>query len=88
MLNNTKIKIICNNQLVNTYSDLGYGIWKNPFEFVPCVGDILELSRKSSDTAERFKVIKREIKSVIGYPPRNIEQEVYLYVEDIEIVMY
>lgn len=88
MLKNTKIKIMCNGELVNTYSDIGHGIWKNPFEFIPCVGDILELSCSSDDEPMRYRVQEREIKSTIGIVALNIKQEVILHVIKIEKILH
>lgn len=88
MLKNTKIKIICNNELVNTYSDIGHGIWKNPFEFVPCIGDVIELSHEHDEKPIKYRVQEREIKSIIGFPAINIKQEVILHVIKIEKVFY
>lgn len=85
MLKNTKIKILCDGELVNTFSDVGYGIWRNPFEAIPCVGDILELCNELDNKPIRYRVEEREFKTVVSSTPRILtKQEIILYVHKIE----
>lgn len=83
MLQNTKIKIVCNGKLVNTYSDIGHGVWKNPFEFVPCVGDYLELSQNDTKGVSTYRVEERLVRSKVGFTAMNVEREVILNVKKV-----
>lgn len=84
MLRNTRIKIMYNGELINTYSDLGNNAWKNPFEYIPCVGDTLCIFHEYNESENRYKVIEREVTSMVGFTSMNIKSEVILHVEKIE----
>lgn len=81
MLKKTKIKIICENKLVNTYSKRsgGYGGWSNPFEVIPMVGDYITLTQ-GDDNPVSYQVKSREFCSNAKYIGIYDEQEVILNV--------
>ena len=57
MLRRTKVKIMHNGELVNTYSET-HGSWINPFEVLPLTGDTITIQQGSHEQ-EQYEVKSR-----------------------------
>lgn len=91
-MNRIKVIVMCGDKCINEHSDGGsHYEWNNPFgDFIPMVGDILELGGRYYDKdddenseGKRYKVVKRSFKAYESWNYRYVKQECILEVEEM-----
>ena len=81
----TKIKIVCNNELVNKYSDGGkYHGWNNPLDTIPPIGSIIEYMTFNQNHKEGQGVLTKYV--VKGYTFTTEEHVNHLYTNKVCII--